>query len=710
MRPRWPGPDSIDPMSYRLGFDVGGTFTDFALQDEDSGALLTGKALTTPDDPTRAVLSGAQALLDEHGISWAEVRQVVHGTTLGANAIIERKGALTGLITTRGFRDVLEIQRQLRYNIHDLFLDKHPPLVPRELIREVSERLRYDGAVLRPLEEADVLAAIEALRANGVEALAVALLHAYANPEHERRIGELVRERWPEVALTLSSEVAPRYREYERTSTAVANAYLQPLMSRYIGRISAALEAAGHRRRWYMMQANGGLDRAERLAETPVRSVESGPAAGVLMAAHYGAQAGLGDLIAFDMGGTTAKTCLIRGGQPGSVSTMEIDRIALRPGSGLPLNVAGLDLVEIGAGGGSIAQVSHGLLQVGPESAGADPGPACYGRGGQRPTVTDANLLLGYLNPDYFLGGRMQLDLAAAERAVEQGVARPLELARDEAAWGIHQIANVSMERAIRAVSVERGTDPRDLTLVAFGGAGPLHASRLGRSLGIPRAILPAAAGVTSAIGLLTADVRFDLARTRMIRLAALDSAILEAIFSELEREAAALLRDAGIEGRYRFEHSADMHYVGQGYELEVRLPGPPWGDDVRSAIRAAHDAHYAAVYGYSEPTAEAELVTFKLRATCASPPLELPRRTAGREEEIRRPEEEGLRRRPAYFPEAGGWLDCPVYARDALDPGTTLLGPAIVEEQASTTILLPDDRALVDDYGSLIVTLGAQP
>jgi N-methylhydantoinase A/oxoprolinase/acetone carboxylase beta subunit len=692
-------------MTYRLGFDVGGTFTDFVLQDEQTGALLTGKALTTPDDPTRGVLDGARAVLDEHGIGWASVRQAVHGTTLGANAIIERKGARTGLITTRGFRDVLEIQRQLRYNIHDLFLDKHPPLVPRELIVEVGERLRYDGAVLQELDEADVLAAIDRLRAAGVQAVAVCLLHAYANPEHERRIGRLVRERAPGLALTLSSDIAPRYREYERGSTAVANAYLQPLMAGYIGTLSGALETAGYRGTWYMMQANGGLDRAERLAAAPVRSVESGPAAGVLMAARYAALAGIRQVIAFDMGGTTAKACLIRDGQPGTVSTMEVDRLALRPGSGLPLDVPGLDLVEIGAGGGSIAHVSHGLLQVGPLSAGADPGPACYGLGGRRPTITDANLLLGYLNPDYFLGGRMRLDPAAAERAVDEEVARPLGLARDEAAWGIHQLANVGMERAVRAVSVERGVDPRDLTLVAFGGAGPLHAARLARALGIPRAILPAEAGVTSAIGLLIADVRFDLARTRLTGLSTLEPAGLEAVFADLERQAAELLRGAGLAGEHRFEYSADLRYAGQGYELEVRLPDRPWQAGVGQAIRQAHAAHYAATFGYAEPEAGVELVTFKLRATAASPHLDLPRRAPG----LPRPPAPKAHRR-AYVPESGGWLDCPIYARESLEPGASLAGPAVVEEHSSTTILLSDDHATVDPHGSLIVTLGAHP
>ncbi|MBI4504897.1 MAG: hydantoinase/oxoprolinase family protein [Chloroflexi bacterium] len=689
-------------MAFRLGFDVGGTFTDFALQDERTGQLFIGKCLTTPDDPARGVLEGAQALLEERGLGWTDVHQAIHAATLGANTVIERKGAKTGLITTRGFRDVLEIQRQLRYNIHDLFLDKHPPLVPRNLIAEVAERLWHDGTVRQPLDEGDVRRALALFQADDVQAVAVCLLHAYANPAHERRIGEIVRAQAPHLALTLASDIAPQYREYERASTAVVNAYLQPLMARYIARISDALAASGYRGAWYMMQANGGLSRAALMADMPVRSVESGPAAGVLMAARYGALAGVDDLIAFDMGGTTAKACLIKDRQPATVGTMEIDRLALRAGSGLPINQAGMDLVEIGAGGGSIAHVSHGLLQVGPHSAGADPGPACYGRGGRRPTVTDADVLLGYLNPDYFLGGRMHLDRAAAEAAVGEHVARPLGLGLDQAAWGIYQIANVNMERAIRAISVEQGHDPRTLTLVAFGGAGPLHAARLGRSLGLGRAILPAAAGVTSAIGLLIADVRFDLARTRIAPLGDLDVATLNAVFGELEVQARALLDATGIAGERRIGRSADMRYAGQGYELEITLPDGPWAEGIHARIRAAHDAHYAAVYGYAEPDGEAELVTWKVCALCLPPRVELPRREAATG---------GLAtpkgRRRAYFPEAGGWTDTAIYDRDALRPGMALAGPAVVEERESTTILLPDDTAAVDEYGSLIVTLG---
>jgi N-methylhydantoinase A/oxoprolinase/acetone carboxylase beta subunit len=420
------------------------------------------------------------------------------------------------------------------------------------------------------------------------------------------------------------------------------------------------------------------------------------------MAARYGALAGLQDLIAFDMGGTTAKACLIKDGLPATVSAMEIDRLALRPGSGLPVNQAGIDLVEIGAGGGSIAQIALGLLQVGPESAGADPGPACYGRGGTRPTVTDANLLLGYLNPDYFLGGRMRLDVAAARRAIAEHVAAPLGIDVDQAAWGIHQMANVNMERAIRAISVERGHDPRGLTLVAFGGAGPLHASRLGRSLDLRRAILPAAAGVTSAIGLLIADVRFDLARTRVELLKNLDVATLNAVFGELEEQARALLDATGLPGARQVTRSADMRYAGQGYELEIALPPGPWTEGIHDLIRAAHHAHYAAVYGYAEPDGESELVTWKVRALCTPPRVELPRRAAA----TGGPATPKGRRR-AYFPEAGGWVETLVYDRGALRPGMVVAGPAVVEERESTTVLLPGDAAAVDEYGSLIVTLG---
>ncbi|HXH83131.1 MAG TPA: hydantoinase/oxoprolinase family protein, partial [Candidatus Tectomicrobia bacterium] len=498
-------------MTYRVGFDVGGTFTDLVLQGP-AGELTTHKRLTTYPDPSEACLAGLDALVARAGVAWGDVGQAVHGTTLGSNVVIERKARGVGLLTTRGFRDVLIIGREKRYRVYDLQIEKPAPLVPRRLIGEVTERVLADGSVRTPLDEADARRAIRALAARGVTTLAVCLLHAYVNPAHERRIAELVAEEAPHVAVTLSHEVSPTFREYERTSTTVVNAYVMTAVRAYLRGLQASLAARGHRGRLFVIQSSGGVATAAAMERYPVRMIESGPAAGALMAGVYGELTGYRDLIAFDMGGTTAKLALIEGGRPLTTTSFELHRVDNAPGSGLPMNIQAIDLVEIGAGGGSIAAVRMGVIAVGPESASSTPGPACYGRGGVEPTVTDANLVLGYLNPETFAGGALRLDEEAARRALEERIARPLGLPLEQAAWGVHAVVTTSMELATRVVSIERGRDPRALTLVAFGGSGPVHGCRLAQALGIPRVVLPAAAGVTAAIGLLAAEIRFDVA------------------------------------------------------------------------------------------------------------------------------------------------------------------------------------------------------
>ncbi|MBI3969520.1 MAG: hydantoinase/oxoprolinase family protein [Chloroflexi bacterium] len=683
-------------MAYRAGFDVGGTFTDFAFQDEETGEITIGKRLTTASDPSAAVLDGLRELAP------GTMVQAVHGTTLGANIVIEKKGAPTGLITTRGFRDVLEIQRQLRYNMYDYQVDKHPPLISRDLIWEVGERVAYDGSVLTSLDEEGARDAIRKAVASGVRSLAISLLHAYVNPKHERRLAELAVELGPELLVSLSSVVSPQIREYERTNTTVVNAYIRPAMQTYLARLEAGLAELDSRGELYLMQTNGGIARARTLAETPVRAIESGPAAGALMAAFYGKLTGFADLISFDMGGTTAKACLIEGGQPRTTGVFEIDRSELKAGSGLPLNVPGMDLVEIGAGGGSIARVRRGLVAVGPESAGAAPGPACYGQGGDGATVTDANVLLGYLNPDYFLGGEMALDRDAAARVVGRDVAQPLGLSLEQAAWGVHQLVTVNMERATRVVSVERGRDPRQYALVAFGGAGPIHGCRLARDLGVRTVILPAAAGVTSALGLLVADPRFDLAQTVVTHLIPEALPRLGELYAELEAEGRRLLAEAGVAGDVRFLRSADLRYVGQGFEIEAPVPAGTPDAAWLERLRRTHDDVYASHYGYSEPSEPVEATNWKLTALCAGQGLRLPRATStGSSESARKGS------RPAYFPEAGGFTTTAIYDRYRLAPGAEIVGPAIVEERESTTVILPGDGARVDEYANLIVTIG---
>ena len=686
-------------MSYRVGFDVGGTFTDFVLQ-SPAGELTTTKRLTTYPDPSEACLAGLDGLLARAGVGWADVGQAVHGTTLGSNIVIERKARGVGLLTTRGFRDVLIIGREKRYQVYDLQIEKPAPLVPRRLIGEVTERVLADGSVRTPLDEDDARRAVRELVARGVRTLAVCLLHAYLNPEHERRVAELAAEEAPQLVVTLSHEVSPTFREYERSSTTVVNAYVMSAIRDYLRGLGHALDARGYRGRLFVMQSSGGIATAEAMERYPVRMIESGPAAGALMAAAYGELTGDRDLVAFDMGGTTAKLALVENGRPFTTTAFELHRVNNAAGSGLPMNIQAIDLVEIGAGGGSIARAAMGVIAVGPESASSTPGPACYGRGGVEPTVTDANLALGYLNPDDFAGGTLRLDASAAHAAIETRVARPLGLSVADAAWGIHAIVTTNMELATRVVSIERGRDPRALTLIAFGGSGPVHGCRLAQALGIPRVILPAAAGVTAAIGLLAAEVRFDVARTYVRRLDALDPAALGAMFDDMAAQATMVVRESAVAGTITLQRFVDARYVGQGYELTVPVPPGPLDAAALARVRRAFDEIYAARYGYANAAEPVETVTWKLAAVGGAPRVTLAKAPAdGRDG--------GLKgRRRAWFPETRGFTDCPVYDRYALPPGAQLAGPAIVEERESTSVLPPGVTASVDEYASLIVSV----
>ena len=689
-------------MTYRVGFDVGGTFTDFVLQ-APSGELTTGKGLTTYPDPSAACLAGLDELLTRAGVAWADVGQAVHGTTLGSNVVIERKGQGVGLLTTRGFRDVLIIGREKRYQVYDLQIEKPRPLIARRFIGEVTERMLADGSVRTPLDEMDARRAIRTLAARGVTTLAICLLHAYVNPTHEKRLAALVAEEAPHLTVTLSHEVSPTFREYERTSTTVVNAYVMTAVRDYLRGLGASLKERGYPGRLFVMQSSGGVATAEAMERYPVRMIESGPAAGALMAAAYGELAGHRDLVAFDMGGTTAKLALIENGRPFTTTGFELHRVNNAPGSGLPMNIQALDLVEIGAGGGSIARPRLGVIAVGPESASSTPGPVCYGRGGEEPTVTDANLALGYLNAEYFAGGAMRLHAGGAARAIEERVARPLGLSLEQAAWGIHAIVNTNMELATRVVSIERGRDPRGLTLVAFGGSGPVHGCRLAQALGIPRVILPAAAGVTAAIGLLAAEVHFDVSRTYVRRLDALDPAQVDAMYAEMTAQAVEVVRDSAAGGAVTVVRSVDARYVGQGYELSVPVPGGTLDATALARVRASFDEVYAARYGYAPPAEPVEVVTWKLSAIGGAPRVALAKAATS-------PAAGGVKgRRRAYFLEAGGWIDCPVYDRYALAAGQQLAGPAIVEERESTSVLPPGTVAVVDDYANLVVEVGAR-
>ena len=692
-------------MSARFGVDIGGTFTDLVVVDERTGALRVGKVLTTAKDPAHGVEHGVQALLDEARVDPARVRAVVHGTTLATNALIERKGARTALLTTEGFRDALEIRHEGRYDMYDLLIDPPAPLVPRHLRREVPERLLPDGAVLRPLDEAAARRVIAELVDAGVEALAICLLHAYLNPVHEQRLAQLVRETAPHLAVSCSSEVVPEIREYERSSTTTANVYVVPLMARYLEDLERRLHGLGVPGQLYVMQSSGGIALPPLARRLPIRLVESGPAAGALAAAQAARERGDSRLLSFDMGGTTAKACVIDGGAPLVAREFEVARAdRFKKGSGLPIRVPVIEMIEIGAGGGSIARVDRmGLLKVGPDSAGADPGPACYNLGGRQPTVTDADLLLGYLDAEFFLGGRMRLDRGAAERAVTEHVARPLGLEPTAAAWGIHRVVNEGMAAAARIHGIERGRDLRAYPLFAFGGAGPVHCWQVARILKVPRMLLPFGAGAMSAWGLLAAPLAFDFVRTVRARLDHADWDTLNRRFDEMEAEGRELLERAGVAADAAgVSRIAEMRYVGQGHEVEAPMPGGRLSAASLPAITAAFEEAYRALYHRLPQGVPIEALNW--RVTVSGPP---PRLAFGGAGGAARPSADVVKgTRRAWFAEAGGWVETPVYDRYALGAGAIFEGPAIVEERESTAVIGPGARCRVDDGLTIVVTM----
>jgi N-methylhydantoinase A len=689
----------------RLGVDIGGTFTDLVVVDEASGTIRVGKVLTTPKDPAHAVEQGIQSLLDQAAIAPGAVRAVVHGTTLATNALIERKGARTALLTTAGFRDALEIGREGRYDMYDLFIDPPPPLVPRHLRREVSERLLADGSVLRPLDEDAARRVIADLAAAGAEAVAICLLHAYVNPVHERRLAALVREVAPGLPVACSSEVVPEIREYERTATTAANVYVMPLMARYLEDLERRLGDLGISGQLYVMQSSGGIALPGDAKRLPVRLVESGPAAGALAAAEAARTRGEARLLSFDMGGTTAKACVIDDGAPLVAREFEVARAdRFKRGSGLPMRVPVIELIEIGAGGGSIARVDRmGLLKVGPDSAAADPGPACYGLGGRLPTVTDADLLLGYLDAEFFLGGRMRLDAVAARRVVEEHVGRPLGLDVVEAAWGIHRVVNENMAAAARIHGIERGKDLRQYPLFAFGGAGPVHCWQVARILRVPRLLLPFGAGAMSAYGLLAAPLAFDFVRTHRARLDAADWSALNAMFAEMEHEGRALVTRAGVASRdVRVTRVAEMRYLGQGHEVEAPIPVGALTPASLRAITSGFEGAYRALYHRLPQGVPIEALNWRVTVAGPRPPVRF-----GAIGRLARKGENAVKTtRPAYFAEAGGFVPTPVYDRYALRPGARFDGPAIIEERESTAIIGPGARCHVDRGLAILVEL----
>lgn len=690
--------------TYRVGVDIGGTFTDIFLLSEAGDKVAIGKVLTTPRNPAKAVVDGLQALLHEQQIAPEAVTHLVHGTTLITNAIIERKGAKTGLITTKGFRDALEIGRERRYDIYDISLENPAPLVPRFLRREVTERLDHTGQVLIPLDSEEALTVIRQLLADGVEALAVCFLHSFRNPAHELLIKHLVTEHFPQIACSLSCEVMPEIREYERTSTTVANVYVKPLAKQYLEKLNADLRALGLPRDIFIMLSNGGITSCGVASEYPIRLIESGPAAGALAAVFHSARKHMDRVISFDMGGTTAKICLIDHGKPLLTTDFEAARVyRFKKGSGLPLKVPVIEMIEIGAGGGSIARVDKlGLLKVGPDSAGAEPGPVCYDRGGNEPTVTDADLVLGYLSPDYFLGGKMRLNVEKAKHVIEEKIARPLGVDWVRAAWGIHQVVNENMANAARMHLVEKGRDPRDYGLIAFGGAGPVHAYRVTERLKLKTLVCPIAAGVTSAFGMLTAPLAFDFVQSYVVTLSELDFPVLAQLYAEMEKRGRALLATAGAESSILISRSADMRYLHQGFEIRVPLPPDRLEKADIPALRRAFDEEYERLYKRLNPGVEIEVVNWRLVASGPRSPISI--RVQG--EDVRSLSRARKGERAVYLPEHDGFLPCRVYDRYQLPIGVIFAGPAVVEERECTVVIGPNAQASVDDDLNLVIAL----
>jgi N-methylhydantoinase A len=678
----------------RLGVDIGGTFTDVALEIGDRRT--TAKGLTTPRAPEEGVLTIVRAIIAEAGIKPGDVDLIIHGTTLATNALIERKGAKTALLTTEGFRDVVEIRHENRFEQYDVNIDLPPPLVPRRLRLPIRERIDAQGEVLLPLDETSVTRAIDMLAAQNVEAVAVGFLHSFTNPDHERWVGDAIARRLPNLPVTLSCEVSPEMREYERFSTASANAYLQPLMGSYLKKLERELAQAGFRCPMLLMTSGGGITTTDTAIRFPVRLVESGPAGGAIFAACIARQHGLDHVVSFDMGGTTAKICFIDKARAQTARAFEVARIyRFVKGSGLPLRIPVIEMVEIGAGGGSIASLDAlGRIGVGPQSAGSEPGPVCYGRGGSEPTVTDADVVLGKIDPATFSGGRMALDAAAAKRAIEARIGSDLNLGAELAALGISEMVDENMANAARVHAIESGNDLRPRTLIAFGGAAPLHAARVAEKLGIGRVLVPAHAGVGSAVGLLRAPVAYEIVRGRLMRLPTLDAAAANRLLTAMRSEAEAIVRQGAPDVKLSERRSAFMRYRGQGHEIAVELPLRDFTAADRISIAGLFEEAYRRLYSRPIPGVEIEILSWVVSVS-APAEGELAAATA-----VKPAKPKPRARRAVFDPDAGEFQDVPIYWRGDLAPGAQIAGPAVIAENDTSTMVSPLFDAHVDKFG----------
>jgi N-methylhydantoinase A len=688
----------LDGAEARLAVDIGGTFTDIVLQVGQERR--TRKVLTTPARPEQAVLDGMRLILADAHARFSDIDVFIHGTTLATNAIIERSGAVTALVATQGFRDVLDIGTESRYDQYDLAIDKPKPLAPRALRFTVPERIDAHGAVRLPLDEAAVRALVPLLRAQNVESVAFAFLHSYVNPEHERRAAAILQQEMPGIRVTLSSAVCPEIREYERTSTAVANAYVQPLIDGYLARMAEALQVEQFRGAIYLVTSGGGVTSIETARRFPVRLVESGPAGGAIFAAQIAARLGESKVLSFDMGGTTAKICLIEKYQPETSRVFEVDRAArFLKGSGLPVRIPVIEMVEIGAGGGSIAKVDAlKRVTVGPESASSEPGPACYGRGGRRPAVTDADVALGKIDPDAFAGGTIRLDAELAKQALSRDIGEPLGLSVETSAYGVHEVVCENMASAARVHAVERGAVVGQHTLIAFGGAAPLHAARVAEKIGVARVIVPSNAGVGSAIGFLAAPIAYELVRSRHARLDAFDADAVSDLLDEMTTEARVLVEPGAAGAPVRERRAAFMRYVGQGHEIAVELPNRRLTVADLAGLRQSFETDYAALFERPIPGAAIEVLSWSVLAT--TEPRNPPRVAAVE----RKPAGQASGSRTFFDGRAGHTVEIPLYRRDQMAPGATIAGPAVIAEDETSTFVSTSFDAYIDGAGSIVM------
>jgi N-methylhydantoinase A len=693
---------------YRLGVDIGGTFTDLVMVDLSNGKLFDEKVLTTPDDPSLGVIEGVEKILKVNNIHPSKLKHIIHGTTLVANAIIERRGSKVALITTQGFRDIQEIGTELRYDTYDLFMEMPVPLVTRRWRYEVSERIRADGQIITALDESSVVEVARAIASSDVDAVAVSLLHSYQNPSHERRIREILKQEAPNAIVCISSDVMPEIGEYERTSTTICNAYVLPTFTRYLARLTRRFHEMGIDKELYLMLSDGGTVHESTAAIYPIRLVQSGPAGGVQAAAAINKVVAdgdsQGDILCFDMGGTTAKACLVEDGNPMHANEFEVARIFRgKKGSGIPLKIPVIDMIEIGAGGGSIAHLDNlDLIQVGPQSASADPGPACYGLGGLGATVTDADLILGYLAADNFLGGDMQLDMEASKAAVKNTIADPLGLSIVDAAWAIHETVNESMAQAAAIHALEKAKRITDYTMIPIGGAGPVHACNIALKLNLSKIVCPPGAGVASALGFLVSPTSFTTVQGGVVPLSRLNFKKAIRQILDMEAQGRKLITAAGeSESSIGVKVLASMRYIGQGYNVEVGMTKAVLIAEDAEAIRQLFEAVYLTQFGRIEPDMAVEIVSWRVVTAGPTPEIDL---AVARS--VPQSDDCSKGHRQIYFGPKNGFVSAPVYARSKVQVGREFVGAAIFEERESTIVVPPGSHSHVDKALNLIINL----